>query len=326
MSIRFVLTCLALAFLSQAAEAQGLLRFVSTAGNDANLCTRAQPCRTLQRAVNVVPASGEIQVLDSGEFGVVYITKSVAIVAEGVSATIAATAPGSVGVIVNESSAEVSFRGLRVLGGGTGDRGIVIRRARAAQIIDCYVQDFMTDGIQVFLAQTDTAVTDTFSLSNGGNGLTYLETLAILTVSNSYFQNNALHGIVMSSVREITAKPHTITNTVTTGNAGTGVLAAGGPVTVTGVNASRNGEDGFATSREDSILTIESSIAIGNVRAGLRLGASGSVAVVSNSTFQSNATGIDNTVGTVRTRENNTVSDNGVDVAVPGTLVSLSGI
>ena len=62
--------------------------FVASTGNDANNCSRANPCRNFQRAHDVVAAGGEVIALDSAGFGTVNINKSVTISGEGVRAAI----------------------------------------------------------------------------------------------------------------------------------------------------------------------------------------------------------------------------------------------
>src|ERR1700757_431036 len=54
--------------------------FVSAqAGDDANPCTVASPCRTFGKALSSVAAGGEIIALDSGGYGPVTITQAVSI-------------------------------------------------------------------------------------------------------------------------------------------------------------------------------------------------------------------------------------------------------
>src|SRR5437016_12136154 len=60
--------------------------FVSGVGDDASACSRTAPCRTFAGTLSKVAARGEIDVLDSGGFGVVTISKSVTIDATGVFA------------------------------------------------------------------------------------------------------------------------------------------------------------------------------------------------------------------------------------------------
>ncbi len=53
--------------------------WVSSAGDDTNICSRTLPCRTLAGAILKTPDGGEINAVDSGEFGGVTINKSITI-------------------------------------------------------------------------------------------------------------------------------------------------------------------------------------------------------------------------------------------------------
>src|SRR5215471_17180153 len=66
--------------------AQATRTWVSGVGDDANPCSRTAPCKTFPGAISKTAAGGEINVLDPGGFGGVTITKSISILAEGVSA------------------------------------------------------------------------------------------------------------------------------------------------------------------------------------------------------------------------------------------------
>src|SRR5215475_9607038 len=57
--------------------------FVAAQGTDSNPCTFAQPCRTFQHAHDVVPAGGEIDVLDPAGYGALTIGKSISIQGHG---------------------------------------------------------------------------------------------------------------------------------------------------------------------------------------------------------------------------------------------------
>ena len=65
--------CLAVAAAVTAAcsavQAADEVRYISTTGSNANPCTLARPCRSLQRAIGVTPAGGDIHILDSGFYG-----------------------------------------------------------------------------------------------------------------------------------------------------------------------------------------------------------------------------------------------------------------
>src|SRR5215510_7377412 len=65
------------------ASAQPSRVFVAAQGSDSNACTFAAPCRTFQRAHNVVAANGEIDVLDPAGYGALSITKAISIQGHG---------------------------------------------------------------------------------------------------------------------------------------------------------------------------------------------------------------------------------------------------
>ena len=95
--------------------------WVSGTGSDSGTCPITAPCLTLQFAHNQTSNGGAINVLSSGSFGPLTITKSISIVAEGVEAAIN-TAAGGAGIIVNANFSTVSLRGLTL--DLTGDNGI----------------------------------------------------------------------------------------------------------------------------------------------------------------------------------------------------------
>jgi hypothetical protein len=74
-ALRLTLSFIATVLLTTAAQALPQT-FVSAAGNNANSCERADPCRTFAGALVKTDADGEIIVLDAGEYGPVNITKA----------------------------------------------------------------------------------------------------------------------------------------------------------------------------------------------------------------------------------------------------------
>src|SRR5947209_4265222 len=87
--------------------------FVSAAnGSDANLCTRALPCRSFAAALPLTNFDGEVIVLDSGGYGPVTITQPVSIISpEGVYAGITAATGNAITVNAGDS-AQVVLRNL----------------------------------------------------------------------------------------------------------------------------------------------------------------------------------------------------------------------
>src|SRR5258708_37141064 len=62
------------------AHAQAMRTYVSGTGRDSNPCTRSAPCQTLQAALKLTTPGGEIQSLDSADYGYVTITQAVTII------------------------------------------------------------------------------------------------------------------------------------------------------------------------------------------------------------------------------------------------------
>src|SRR4028119_1817543 len=91
---RFALTAFAvtafIALASSSANAQATRTWVSGVGDDVNPCSRTAPCKTFAGAISKTATNGEINVLDSGGFGSINITKSITIDGAGAHGSILA--------------------------------------------------------------------------------------------------------------------------------------------------------------------------------------------------------------------------------------------
>src|SRR5438309_4051308 len=103
--IALSLTVLAALFCATSAHAQASRTWVSGVGDDANPCSRTAPCKTFAGAISKTAAGGEIDVLTSGGFGAVTITKSITI--DGRSALSSILASAVNGIVVNGANAVV---------------------------------------------------------------------------------------------------------------------------------------------------------------------------------------------------------------------------
>src|SRR5882757_6750105 len=103
----FTASLLALGLSATPASALNGRTWVSGLGNDANPCTRTQPCLTFQAAHDKTAAGGEIDVLDPGGYGTVTITKSISIVNEGVGVAGIRTVAGATAITINAGSGDV---------------------------------------------------------------------------------------------------------------------------------------------------------------------------------------------------------------------------
>ncbi len=102
-----------------------LRTWVSSAGDDMNVCSRALPCATLAGALVKTAAGGEINAVDSADFGVVTISKSITIDLTPQLGGI--QVPSNDGILISAVSAPllVTLKGLDINGqGGNGISGV----------------------------------------------------------------------------------------------------------------------------------------------------------------------------------------------------------
>jgi hypothetical protein len=303
------LTVAAMALLAGHAQAADNTRYIGIAGNNANPCTLAQPCRSLQKAIGVTLAGGEIQILDSGFYGNnATINKSLTITGNGHTVYLGAV------LTINKADAVVALRGLVLNGQGTIAEGIRITTAAAVHIERCVVHNFTSHGIVATAPDVKVFVLDSIVRDNGGHGFTISGAGAShVTIDNSRVENNHGTGVLVSgglaAIHRSTVSRHV----------SQGIFVDGGSaVSVTSTMSVENPTGFFVKS--GSTLTMESSLAHGN---GTGLFVTGSTARISNSTFTENTIGINNS-GVVETRQNNTVRGNTTDVN--GALTPIGGI
>jgi len=119
--------------------AQNARSFVSTSGNDANVCTLASQCRTFGRAITQTNAGGEIIALDSGGMGQSFtIDRAITIsAAPGVAATVSGTINHVITVNAG-SSDRVVLRNLTILGSPT-IAGIIVTSVGDLHIEGCTI-------------------------------------------------------------------------------------------------------------------------------------------------------------------------------------------
>src|SRR5262249_40947929 len=127
------------------AQAQPTRVFVAAQGNDSSPCTFASPCRTFQRAHDVVAANGEIDVLDPAGYGALTINKSISIQGHGFAGI--AVASGA-GITINGTSTDViNVTGVLIEGGGAGTLGIRFNSGKSLTVEGCIVRNHASDGI-----------------------------------------------------------------------------------------------------------------------------------------------------------------------------------
>ena len=138
-----VVAVMAVAGFSAPAAAEASRTWVSGVGDDINPCSRTAPCKTFAGAISKTAANGEINCLDPGGYGPVTITKSIAILCDGIGGSILAS--GTSGIVVKAGpNDKILLSGLDIHGGGTGVNGVRVLTAQSVVIRNSVIQAFAT--------------------------------------------------------------------------------------------------------------------------------------------------------------------------------------
>jgi hypothetical protein len=139
----------------------------SSTGNVAP-CSRTAPCMTFAFAIGQTDPGGEIDVLDSGDFGPVIIAHSVSIVADGVLGGIQVSSGDAIDV--NAGSTDVIvLRGLTI-DGLSGATGIELSAGGVLHIEGCTINGFPASvGIRIIPASGQSRVFIKDTIVRGGD-------------------------------------------------------------------------------------------------------------------------------------------------------------
>ncbi len=130
--------------LASVAQAQAPQTFVSAQkGDDANPCTLADPCRSVERALSEVQAGGDVIIVDSGDYAPFVIKQSVTVnAAPGVHAGVEGDPYQAVTVSVGPADVVV-LRGLSLSRSGLSSQsGIRVTDAGTLHVENCVIDGF----------------------------------------------------------------------------------------------------------------------------------------------------------------------------------------
>jgi hypothetical protein len=296
------LASLIFAFALSATTQAQTRTFVSGLGSDANPCTRISPCRSFQRAHDVVIPGGEVIAIDSAGYGPITITKSVSIIGDGNYAGIN-TRSGD-GITISTAGIAVNLRSLTIEGVRTGNNGIIATDFTVLHIENCIVNGFSGDGIAVLPSAAGTRtvfIKDTIFRNNGGIGIDLLAgdgTALIAAIEGTRTENN-FYGIFING--------------------------SGATVTARGCLASDNSDFGFRSS-SGGVLNIESSVASNNHHGISTF--DGTVRVSTSTVTNNTGFGFLNSgSGTFESRGNNTLAGNNNGGAqTSGTITAITAL
>ena len=295
--------------------------------NAASNCTAAAPCRFFTAAMSVTDNNGEVIVLDSGGYGGVTITQSVALIAPtGVYAGISVF-PGADGVTIATAGVNVVLRGLSINGQG-GNNGISMTAGNSLTVENCVISNLTQNGIMVNAAAT-VRVTDSIVRDNSLNGIS-LQNGVKATITRAVVSGNVNgNGIRVDGIITSTTTTADIADSTFDGNYN-GVLTysnnatADVKVSVRDSRVVRNVNTGFlAQSNSGAAVSLSASnnIVANNNRgisayfAGVKVWASG------NTVSDNNVHGLENNSALFETAGNNAVRNNGVNL---GTITAIA--
>jgi hypothetical protein len=270
--------------------------FVASTGNDANTCSRDQPCRSFAAAITQTNANGEVVAIDSAGYGPVTITQSVTIVAPlGVHAGISVFSGDGV-TVTGGDSAIVALKNLFINSQG-GVNGITLSSAQELYIDHCTVSGFAGNDINLvpsafaFVSIVDTTARDALQSGIYADGVPAVHIFMdrCLLAKNTY-------GLAIDRCSA------TIRNSAFTHQGSQGILVrgTGGSPSVTMIDSTVDG------------CNIGIDVQVGNV-------------ALSNCMISGNGAGISSAAGTTVRLSRNTITRNidGVDV-LGGTVNSIT--
>lgn len=295
--------------------------------NTATGCTPVAPCRTFQAAMTVTDSNGEVVVLDSGGYGAVTITQSVALIAPtGVYAGISVF-PDANGVEIAAQRISVVLRGLTVNGQG-GEIGILaVKGNNKLAVENCVISNLEGSGITVSGAST-VRITNTIIRDNGFIGVYLLDGVRG-NITSSIISGNVDAGVFAQGATSGTTTTIDIAKSTISGNAfGVGLANNSGAVSkvsirdsriVRNTNAGLSAQGGAGTTSLSASNNIVSNNGIGITASGIgaKVWASG------NMVSDSETTGLQNANGAIfETAGNNAVRNDALDFK--GTIKSIS--
>ncbi|CAH1079343.1 right-handed parallel beta-helix repeat-containing protein [Candidatus Nitrotoga sp. 1052] len=281
--------------------------FVASYGLNTNTATNCadviNPCRHLSVAVDFVDTNGEVVVLDSGNYGLVTLTRSISLTAApGVYAGMTA-GTGRSGVIINPGTVNVVLRGLTINGLG-GDNGVLMNSNGNLSIENCVISNFSGGGQRGVLVNSAATVRMVNTLIRDNDTGFELQGGATAIISKSRFLGNSA-GILANGAASTTTA--TVRDTIVTGGIN-GILAFS---EIVGAN--------------NRIYVIRSTIS--NSFAGVSAGAfpSGTSSVtISKSMVTGNSHGLFtiDADAIVKSYGNNTITNNTANTTGPVTLIT----
>ena len=241
LSNALVLLAIACLPLTAPARAQPIRTFVALTGTDANPCTFALPCKSVQHAHDVVAAGGEIRMLDRGSYGLLTITKAISIHGDGFGAIAAQNNADAITINAGPND-KINLRGLVIEGFGSGGSGITFNSGGTLDIQDCLIRNFIFHGINfVPTGASVLLVSNSHIAANVGNGIVVAPPVGTAAVSvvvdRSVIERNGFVGVFANGDASFFhgTLDLTVSDSVVSHNGGKGIMLAGAGATILGM-------------------------------------------------------------------------------------------
>ena len=318
------LTALACATPAPAAQRT----FVASDGNDLNNCSLSAPCRSFTQALTLTDADGEVVVKDSAGYGAATILQSVSIIAPpGIYAGV--TVFSGVGISIAGTGLTVVLRGLAVNGQG-GTDGIVFSGSGTVHIENCILSNFSIAGIRLNPAVAST-VTISDSTARGNTTGIRADDRVTGHFDHVRAEGNSVNGFEISRTSTVA-----ISNSVATGNAGTGIrlIAVPGTTATLSVNLSESSNNGVGMHVEsvtgaEAVAAVQDSAISGSGIDGIQVSGTGARLTAQGNLIVGNAgQGLNVFGGGVAFAKGNAVSGNaasGLRATGSGSTLTASG-
>jgi hypothetical protein len=286
---------------------------VASNGNNANTCSRAAPCAALQTAHDKTSAGGEVNCVDSGDFGSVLINRSITIDCGG---AFAGDSSSPFVFKIDAPGASVRLRNLSMNGVNSfGATGIDFVNGASLFVENCTIVGFrITPGIGIKFTPpagvaaklfiSDSVVNDN-GLAAGGGGIIIQPAgsgTARVVLTRIQVENNT-HGILADGTGSTGSIVVQVRDSVSAGNDGNGIAA---------VTKAGNAATGIVVHRSSSI---------GNAGSGILAQGSGALVHLGSSTVVGNGAGLNAASGgQIFSYQNNETTGNAIDGAPTGVL------
>jgi hypothetical protein len=243
------------------AQAQSARTYVSGLGKDGNPCTVTQPCKTLQAALALTLAGGEIVALDSANYGYATINQAVSIVSEKAAGVLAAS---TAGITISAGANDIiNLRGLDIDGAGSGATGIQFSSGQTLNVQNCVVRGFTT-GINFQPTGSSTLLVGNTLISNNSTGINFLNAAAGSGVLNDVQVVNNGTGVVALGTSSTTPATLTVQNSVVAGNSTVGILSGGSSSVWVANSTAANNSVGVEAQNAGALLQVAGSTVTGN--------------------------------------------------------------